>query len=158
MSNITLTKSDGLSLTLPADSIRAIISLAIAPTQPGRENARSVLVTDFRGMSVYLMSHTARDIADQHEQATAPKGALRLKKPKTWVVFQAGDDQSYFEEGTVVASEGVSYPLQDGGPKVDRLRLHWKRPDQQFGTDDVDLSPENLKAAGAVVSEKEAQS
>jgi hypothetical protein len=152
VSNITLQKFDGKPLTLPTGSIRAIISLAIAPKREGQEDALSVLVSDFRGYSAFLMAHPAKDIAEQLEAlANAKKGALRLGNPaKKWATFSAGDDRTFLEPDAVIASEGVSYALTEGGEKVDRLRLHWRRPDGQVGNDDVELTPENLAAAGAV--------
>lgn len=152
MSNITLLKRDGLPLTLPVGSIRAIISMEIAPIREGQEGARSVLVSDFRGYSAFLMSHPAREIADQMEAlANAKKGALRLGNPaKKWTTFAVGRDMTFLEPGTIVASEGVSYPLEEGGEKVQRLRLHWRRPDGQMSTDDVEFTAENQSTAGAV--------
>lgn len=151
MANITLQKSDGKPLTLPTGSIRAIISLAIAPKKGSQEGALSVLVSDFRGYSAFLMSHTASDIADQLEGlANAKKGALRLGNPaKKWMTFSAGDDKTFLEPDAVIASEGVSYPLAEGEEKVDRLRLYWRRHDGEVGADDVAFTPENLAAAGA---------
>lgn len=151
MSNITLQKFDGKPLTLPTGSIRAIISLEIAPKREGQEGALSVLVSDFRGYSAFLMAHQATDIASQLESlSSAKKGALRLgSAAKKWTTFSAGSDRTFLEPDTVVASEGVSYALSEGEEKVDRLRLHWRRPDGGMGTDDVDFTPENLLTAGA---------
>lgn len=139
MSNVCLTKDDGLVLILPTECVVAVITLATDKEPPKeRPKARSLIVTTFRGFSVHFLDMPATAAFE----ALADKAAA----PGEWLSLPAAGDASYLNPKGVAAVEGIVLPSGELG-----LRVYYDRPDGGVGFTDVDLTPETLERLAVLV-------
>lgn len=149
MPNAILTKADGLITSIPADSVVAILSTALDAPNPEKPELRSIVMTTYRGLSSTSLAHTGADAAVEIEKArTAKRGALRMSKPKAWIVLQVGDDQTRLLPGSVPGYEVVKVG------EAERLRLFWKPEGGEIVPLDVDNSEANRAAIDADIEGK----
>ena len=159
MPNVALTKSDGLTLNLPANSITGIFSTALDQRSENMPpNGRCVIFSNFKGMSVYVLAHPAKDVLEQI------KASLGRSKPQDFVILSAGDDISAIQAESVDGFEQVKRPApaapegdKKAEPEADGtlLLVHFKRhtgePSQQLADD----TPENNERLIALAKEED---
>lgn len=149
MPNAILTKHDGLITSIPADSVVAILSTALDTPDPSKPELRSIVMTTYRGLSSTSLAHPGADAAEEIEKArTAKRGALRMSKPKAWIVLEAGGDQTRLQPGSVPGYEIVKVG------EAERLRLFWKPEGGEIVPLDVDNSEANRAAIDADIEGK----
>lgn len=149
MPNARLTKDDGNLISLPADSVVAILSTALDAPNPDRPAVRSIVMATVGGMTAAFLSTSAAEAAGEIEKARAAKrGALRRSpKPIDWLELACGDDVTRLQPGSVPAYEAVA---------DDRLRLFWTpAPGADPRRLDVNDTPENRERLDADIEGKD---
>lgn len=148
MPNIALTKADGLVLNLPAGSITAVLSTALNPAPEGEMTLmRSVIISDFKGISTFALSHSAKDVLVQID-AGSGKG-----KRRQWISLTAGaDDETSFERESIDGFEVAKKDKEkEGTVIIVHFRKHTGEPAHQIVND----TPENLALLEALMSERD---
>ena len=146
MPNVALIKSDGLTLNLPANSITGIFSTALDQHSEGvPPNGRSVIFSDFKGMSVYVLAHPAKDVLEQI------KASLGRSKPQDFVILSADDDISAIQAANVKGFEQVKHPKGDGT----LLMVHFNRHTGESSHQLADDNAENNERLSALMSKED---
>lgn len=157
MPNVALTKSDGLTLNLPANSITGIFSTALDQRSEGMPpNGRSVIFSDFKGMSVYVLAHPAKDVIEQI------KASLGRSKPQDFVILSAGDDINAIQAHSIVGFEQVKRgaPVANDGERQAEtegtlLLVHFNRHTGETAQQLADDTPENNERLNALAKEED---
>lgn len=148
MPNVALTKSDGLTLNLPANSITGVFSTALDKTNEKTPiNGRSVIFSNFKGMSVYVLAHPAKDVLDQI------KASLGKSKPQDFVVVTTGDDVSAIQAEAVAGFEQVKH--WDENEKAPLLMVHFKRHTGEDSQQLANDTPENTQLLNALAKDED---
>lgn len=159
MPNVSLIKDDGLPLILPGSSIIAVVSTNRAPNKD-HPDARSVVMSNFRQISVYFLAQPAKEVLDEIKKDDAKKAA------RNWIELPCDGDIAAILKSDLLSAEGVDLAKEKRDAhqaKVDRgddvsndpeppaedekdiaLRVWSRRPDGREMFTDVDMTPEIL--------------
>lgn len=142
MANAILTKHDGTVVSIPPDSVVAILATALDAPDEQKPLLRSVVMSTFRGLKGDFLRHTADDAASEIETARASrKGMLRRSPPpRQWLELACGDDVTRLLPGSVPGYE----TLND-----ERLRIYWQPPKGEPVPLDVNNTPANRECLDA---------
>lgn len=134
MSNVILTKDDGLVCSLPAASVVAILSTALETASAKRPHLRSVLISSFRGGARPGLAHTAAEAADEVEKARPDEVA------PSWVELSSGEDVTRIMPGLIRGFDQLNEAL---------MRVDFERPDGEIASGLIDNTLENLARVSA---------
>lgn len=142
MSNLMLMKRDGNALRVPPSSIICLLSTARDPKKDDNENVNCALMSDFRGLSTFLLQNTAQEVFELFEQNK--KKSVFKNRADSWLVLSVGHDFTYLKSGTVAVFEQMTFKGASGEPD-ERIRVHFRLPNGEFMHVDVDNTEENLQ-------------
>lgn len=140
MTNLSLTKDDGLLYFVPPSAITAVLSTVNAKN-PAHPKARSVVFSTIRGLSVTQLAASAEEvfalIADQAPAENGPE----------WFRIPSGGDASYINPAAVTHVEEARLEASDELV----VRVWFSRTDGLDVFADGDHSPEFLDQAAALI-------